>query len=99
MVLDTPGSRPIEACVVDISKNGLQVRVPNPLPCETQVKIDAEEEHMLGKVCYCEPDGGAYRVGVQLAVPLPSLMELELLNRGLIGSGPAEKTRLLDKRD
>jgi hypothetical protein len=91
MVLDTPGSRPIEACVMDISKNGLQVRVPNPLPCDTLIKIDAEDEQILGKVVHCEPDGGAYRVGIQLAVPLPSLMELELLNRGLIGTGPAEK--------
>jgi hypothetical protein len=89
MMLGAPGSHPVEACVTDMSGNGLQLRVPAPIPCDTLVKIDAENELILGKVCHCEPEKGAfkgaYRVGIELSAPLPSLMELELLNRGLIG--------------
>ena len=73
MVLDAPGSHPIEGCVLDVSRSGLQVRLPNPLPCDTVIKIDAGDEQILGRVCYCQADGGAYRVGIQLTVPLPSL--------------------------
>jgi hypothetical protein len=91
MVLGVEGSRPIEACVVNMSSNGLQVRVPAPIPCDTLVKIDAESELILGKVHHCALDGGAYRVGIQLSAPLSSLMELELLNRALIGEVPAAK--------
>jgi hypothetical protein len=91
IALGDPGSRPIEACVVDMSISGMQVRVPAPLPCDTLVKIDGENELVLGHVRYCEPDRGAYRVGIQLTSALPSLMELELLNRALIGEGLAAK--------
>ncbi len=91
IALGVPGSRPIEACVVDMSSTGVQVRVPTALPCDTLVKIDGEHELILGQVRYCEPEAGAYRVGIQLTSALPSLMELELLNRALIGEGAGAK--------
>jgi hypothetical protein len=91
IALGAPGSRPIEACVVDMSSTSVQVRVPAPLPCDTLVKIDGENELVLGEVRYCEPERGAYRVGIQLTTALPSLMELELLNRALTGEGLAAK--------
>jgi hypothetical protein len=92
ITLGTPGGHPIEACVVDMSSNGVQVRVPTQLPRETLVKIEGEHELILGQVCHCEPEGGAYRVGIRLTSPLPSLaLELELLNRALIAEGLAEK--------
>jgi hypothetical protein len=88
-VLGAPGSRPVEAFVLDRSDNGLQLRVPTPFPCDTLVKIDGENELILGKVCHCEPEKGAYRLGIQLSAPLASLIELELLNRAPVGRGPA----------
>jgi hypothetical protein len=91
MMLGAPGSRLFEACVLDVSNHGVQVRVSSPLPLDTLVKIDSGNELMLGKVCHCDPSEGAYRVGIQLSAPLPSLMELELLNRALIGEKPARK--------
>jgi hypothetical protein len=91
MVLGPQMTYPIEACVVDISGNGVQVRVPATIPLDTLIKIDGLDALILGKVCYCKPDSGAFRVGIQLSSPLPALMELELLNRGLIGQGPASQ--------
>jgi hypothetical protein len=90
LVLGPQGTHPIEGCVVDLSNNGVQVRVPGPVPLDTVIKIDGLDALILGKVCHCRPDLGAYRLGIQLSTPLPSLMELELLNRALIGQRPTE---------
>jgi PilZ domain len=94
MVLGAKGSHLIEACVLDMSGSGLQLRVPAPVPCGTAVKIDGKSTLMLGEVCRCEPEEGAYTVGVQLSHTLSSLMELELLNRALIGEGRGQKIEL-----
>lgn len=91
MVLGAKGNHLIEACVLDMSGSGLKLRVPAPVPCGTPVKIDGKNTLMLGEVCRCEPEEGAYTVGVQLSQTLSSLMELELLNRALIGEGRGQK--------
>jgi hypothetical protein len=95
LALGTPGGHPVEGCIVDMSSVGVQVRVPNPVPCDTLVKIEGEHELILGEVRYCEPEKGvfkgAYRVGIHLTSALPSLIELELLNRALIVEAPAEQ--------
>lgn len=75
----------VEVCVLDISDSGVQLRSPTPIACDTQVSI--EREDVLGTVCSCEAHEGAYNVGIQLSDPLSSLIELELLNRALIGEG------------
>jgi hypothetical protein len=79
--------RLIEACVLDISNSGLQLRLPTPLPCGAAIEIEGEDALAVGEVCRCEPEKGAYRVGVKVSQTLSSLMELELLNRALIGEG------------
>ncbi len=84
-VLDAKSRRLIEACVLDISGSGLQLRLPIPVPCGMAVKIEGGDTLMLGEVCRCEPAGGAYAAGVQVSQTLSSLMELELMNRALIG--------------
>lgn len=91
MVLGAKGSHLIEACVLDMSGGGLKLRAPAPVPCGTPVKIDGKNMLILGKVCRCEPEGEAYTVAVQLSHTLSSLMELELLNRALIGEGRGQK--------
>ena len=85
-----PG-HPIEACVLEMSGSGLRLRTPVPVPCGAQVKIDGPNALLLGEVCRCEPGRGAYILGVHLSHTLSSLMELELLNRALIGEGRAQK--------
>ena len=82
----------IEACVLDVSTSGVQVRSPMRLACDTHVKIEGNDAVMLGTVCHCEAQGGgAYKIGIQLSDPLSSLVELELLNRALIRPGKTDK--------
>jgi hypothetical protein len=89
-VLGPKGNHVIEAYLLDMSGNGLQLRAPMPVSCGAAIKIESGNTLMLGEVCRCEPEAGAYAVGVQLSQDLSSLMELELLNRALI-SGAEEK--------
>jgi hypothetical protein len=84
-LIDAKSRRLIEACVTDISGSGVQLRVPMPLPCGATLEIEGGDSLMLGEVCRCEAVEGAYAVGVQVSHTLSSLMELELLNRALIG--------------
>jgi hypothetical protein len=92
LALGERGNRLIEACVLDISRNGVRVRSSTSLACETQVKIDGEDVHILGTVSRCEAQkGGSYNIAIKVSDPLSSLIELELLNRALIqpeGSAP-----------
>jgi len=69
-VLGAQASYLIEGCVLDMSGSGLQLRVPMPVACGTPVKIDGKNTLMLGEVCRCEPEEGAYTVGVQLSQTL-----------------------------
>lgn len=83
MVLSGGEFHLIEACVLDVSENGAQLRTPAPVPCGSRVKIDSDNAALLGVVCRCDSDDGAYRVGVQLVAP-SHLIELELLNAALV---------------
>ena len=71
--------------VVDMSDGGLRVRASAPVPCGTPVKIDGNHTLMLGEVCRCVPEEGAYTVGIQLTCTLSSFAELEQLDRALVG--------------
>jgi hypothetical protein len=89
-LLDGKTRRLIEACVTELSGSGVQLRVPMPLPCGATIEIEGGDTLVLGEVCRCEPAEGAYAVGVQISQTLSSLMELELLNRSLIGDEEPE---------
>ena len=69
-VLSAAGSHVIEAYLLEISGSGLQLRVPKRIPCGAPVKIDWNNTLMLGEICRCEPEAGAYTVGVQLSQTL-----------------------------
>jgi PilZ domain len=60
----------IEACVLDVSTSGVQVRSPTRLTCATRVEIEGNDGPMLGTVCHCEAHDGAYRIGIQLSDPM-----------------------------
>ena len=75
------------------------MRSPTKLPCGTEVKIQGEGAQMIGAVSRCEAHEGAYRIGIQLSDPMSSLIELELLNRALIGPGPVVKVQSFESHE
>jgi len=80
-----PRSPVFEACILEVSGSGLRVRTPGPIPCGAPVRVDAGELPMLGKVCRCKPENGAYTVGINLSHSIAALAELEKLNQALGG--------------
>jgi PilZ domain len=55
------------ASVRDISGSGMRLRTSLPVPCGTSVEIETQEILALGSVCRCQPDNGAYTLGVQIS--------------------------------
>jgi hypothetical protein len=89
-MLGPQGSPVIEACVVDISGSGLKVRAPVSVSCGAPVKIDGNNTLILGEVCRCVSEEGAYTVAIQVSHALSSLVELALLNAGWATDEPGE---------
>lgn len=82
--LATPGSV-LDGLVVDISPNGLQVRCKTPLTPGARVEVEVhprkEEDGSLvylvrGVVVRCEPEGGAFALGIRLATHLGETEDL-----------------------
>jgi hypothetical protein len=56
------GMPPISGRVVDMSGSGLQLRLPNPVPCGSQARVESEHIMMLGEVSRCQDDGNDFIV-------------------------------------
>ena len=61
---------PVSGRVLDMSGSGLRLRLPNPLPCGSRVKVETPRMVMLGEVSRCEDDAedknGGFIVGLTL---------------------------------
>jgi PilZ domain len=79
------GGRTWEACLLDISTEGAGLRSSEAIPVGTEVRVDARGILLAGTVTRCDPDHGAYNVGVKLLHPLSLLTELARLNMALLG--------------
>jgi len=71
--------QPLDAMIVDFSGNGMQLRLPDPVPVGAAVEIIGDNNFIRGTVCHCEPQDAAYLVGVQiLEYVVPPRMEYDL---------------------
>jgi len=69
--------------VVDFSGHGLAMQLPKFVPPDTPIKIEYEDELLLGEVSYCVAQGQGYRLGLVIKHRLPGLAQLHRLNRSL----------------
>ena len=83
-LLTTANMHPMEAWVLDVSSRGARLRVPEAVPVDAVVRIEAQELMLFGTVAHCEFSHGAYEVGIVLARPLEMLTELRKLNAALL---------------
>jgi len=60
------GMPPMSGRVLDMSGSGLRVRLPNPVPCGSPIKVESQYLVMLGEVARCEDGCGDYIVGLVL---------------------------------
>lgn len=75
----------MQAGVLDISGNGMRLRVPAKIPCGTGIKIDSKNALVLAEVSWCVREGPSYALGVTLLHSLSVFKDLEVLNRALFG--------------
>jgi hypothetical protein len=53
--------------VIDMSGSGLRVSIPSPIPCGSQVKVEAQEMLIFSEVCRCDENDGSYSVGLMVS--------------------------------
>jgi hypothetical protein len=83
---DMKNDRLLAATVVDASERGLRLTMQSPLPLDSAVRIDLQNELLLGEVCYCQQSPQGYVVGVELQQSLSNLNDLSNLARAIFGS-------------
>lgn len=58
---------PLEGRIIDVSGEGLGIELPAPLPMQSNIAVQSEENVALGVVRHCrEISSGLFRAGVQL---------------------------------
>jgi len=83
VILKTSHAHPMEAYLMDVSSRGARLRVPEAIPVDEPVKIEAPGLLLFGTIRRCELMHGAHEVGVALAHPVEMLGELERLNAAI----------------
>jgi PilZ domain len=74
-------SEPFQARVINLSGNGMRLGFDRKLAPGTLVRIDLDQTLLLGEVCYSEPDGNNFALGLRLEHSLLQTGSLERLRR------------------
>jgi PilZ domain len=85
-VLGQVGASTMQASVLEISGNGMRLRVPAKIPRGAGIKIDSKNALVLAEVSRCVREGHSYTVAVTLLHSLSVFKDLEVLNRALFGA-------------
>lgn len=56
----------VAAQVIRSSGNSLRLRLQFPISCGASIEVSDGDQPLLGAVCSCAPDNGAYLIGVRL---------------------------------
>jgi len=75
----------MQAVVLDISGNGMRLRVPAKIPSGAGIKIDSKNALVLAEVNRCVREEHSYTIAVTLLHSLSVFKDLEVLNRALFG--------------
>ncbi len=73
--------------IEDRSGRGMRVSIPAPVAPGTAVRLDLRDEVAFGEVCYCQPLGDRYALGLELDQSLKNLEDLSRLVHALLGGG------------
>jgi hypothetical protein len=84
-----------EAFLNNVSGRGLRVVVDAPVAPDSAVRVDLDDSMILGEVCYCEPCGNQWALGLEMEQSLSDLRGLCQLVERLLHEerrGQAEPT-------
>lgn len=74
--------------ILDCSGRGVRVQIPGKIIVGAAVRVDIDDEILLGEACYCQPIDGGSIVGLELKQSLNHLSDLNRLMRALMGDLP-----------
>jgi|HubBroStandDraft_6_1064221.scaffolds.fasta_scaffold576469_2 hypothetical protein len=82
--LDPPGQAPESGILIDVSKNGMLVRISHAIASGSLLKVTTPEMLTLGEVVRCVPDGDGFDVALALRHSLDGAIDsiLSFVNRG-----------------
>jgi hypothetical protein len=90
---DPASDLPVPGVVLDYSERGMRVRVPQPVQSGTAIRVEVEDQILLGEACYCQSlTGGQFAIGLQLEQSLNNLEDLSRLVKALRGGETLEPT-------
>jgi hypothetical protein len=76
--LDPPGQAPERGLLIDVSKNGMLVRISHSMNSGALLKVQTPDLLTLGEVVRCQPDGDAFDVALALRHSLEGAIDLIL---------------------
>ena len=65
--------------ILDFSGRGMALLVSKPAPVNSAIRIDWDDALLLGYVCYHEPQGDRFRMGLQLNQALSGTRDIAQL--------------------
>lgn len=82
--LDPPGQAPQRGILVDVSKNGMLVRLSHAMASGSLLRVETPEILTLGEVVRCVPHDDAFDVALMLRHSLEGAIDqiLSFVNRG-----------------
>jgi hypothetical protein len=82
--LDPPGQPPQGGILIDVSKNGMLVRISHAIASGTLLRVETPEILTLGEVVRCVPHEEAFDVALALRHSLEGAIDqiLSFVNRG-----------------
>ncbi len=76
----------------NLSARGMRLITNQPLPVNSPVRVDLNRSVLLGEVCYVQPLGKGFAIGLVLSEVLHEVPELQPLVAAILGEDkqPAE---------
>lgn len=72
-----------QARAIDVSGRGMKLMASRRFRPDAAVKIEMDDALYLGEICYCQPENGAFTIGVEIEQVLTGLRDLAQLRRQL----------------
>lgn len=73
----------MDVTIENRSGSGLAIRAAVALPLSTPVRVDADDQMLLGEVCHCAATEGEFVIGLRVEHVVQHLRSLEQLSRAL----------------
>ena len=90
--------RHLQAELTDVSGNGVRLRVAERVAVGDAVRLDIDDNAILGEVCHCSEWGNSFTCGVEVDQILSHVSDLARLMDALLGGHTPEDVPRVRRR-